>query len=65
MVIMTIPRHQWGEPARFVYKTERVCLRCGLCKVTRHEPASTWIEWWRGVDRIQTERTPACVAVPA
>lgn len=60
------PRHQWSEPTRFLYKIERTCVRCGLCKVTRHEPTATWptwIEWWRDGERIKSERTPVCVAV--
>jgi hypothetical protein len=62
---MTQSRHQWGDPNRFLYKTERVCLRCDLVKVTRHEPASTWIEWWRDGERINAARTPGCVAAAA
>lgn len=59
---MNAPRHQWGEPNRFVYKTERVCSRCGLVKVTRHElPGATWTEWWRDGERVQSERTPTCM----
>lgn len=64
---MTLPRHSWGEPNRFVHKTERLCLHpgCNLVKVTRHEGEEHWVEWWRDGTRIRTERTPACVAVEA
>ncbi len=60
---MSAPRHSWGQPSRFPHKTERVCARCDLCKVTRHEPFRSWIEWWRDGERIKADRTPACVAV--
>jgi hypothetical protein len=62
---MNAPRHHWGQPNRFVYKTERVCSRCDLVKVTRHEPTATWVEWWRDGERIKSERTPACAAIEA
>ena len=58
-------RHKWGDPNRLLYKTERVCLRCDLIKVTRHEPTATWIEWWRDGERITCERTPACAGMKA
>lgn len=58
-------RHSWGEPVRFPYKTERTCNRCGLIKVTRHEPGEQpWLEFYRGLDKLKVERTPACEPVP-
>lgn len=70
MVIMTTLRHSWGESVAMLYKTESVCVRCGLIKVSRHEPYQHWTEWWRptpagDVERVEAERTPACVAVEA
>jgi hypothetical protein len=53
-------RHRWSEPVRFLYKTERSCLDCDIVKVTRHEPVGTWIEFWRGFDRVSVEITPEC-----
>lgn len=73
---MTVSRrHRWGRPARFYrdssrdghrehVKSERECDRCGLIKVSRHEGASHWIEFWRDEMRlaISGDRTPACGA---
>lgn len=54
-------RHRWADPVRFPYKTERTCMICGIVKVTRHEPDKyPWNEFYRGVDRIECERTPEC-----
>lgn len=60
---MTALRHQWADPNRFLHKTERVCLRCSLVKVTRHEGEEHWIEWWRDAEQIRSERTPVCAAL--
>ena len=66
---MTVQRHRWSEPARFLHKSERLCVKCGLVKVTRHEAAGSrdmhWIEWWRDLDQIKSDRTPACEPAPA
>jgi hypothetical protein len=65
-------RHVWGEAQRFPYKTERQCCRCGLVKVTRHEPSAwppNWTEFWRDGERVDDDgagdkpRTPACIAI--
>jgi hypothetical protein len=54
-------RHSWGEPERFVNKTERTCCRCDVVKVTRHEPFErSWVEFWRDGDRLQCQGTPPC-----
>lgn len=62
--------HKWADPIPFHddrgqhWKTERVCDRCGMVKVTRHEPTSFpphWIEWWRGLEKVGTGKTPVCV----
>lgn len=59
-------RHRWGDKVVVsANKTERECLnRCGIVKVTRHEfdrgRALHWIEFWRGLDRIEGDATPVC-----
>lgn len=64
-------RHHWGEKIVIsVNKTERECLDgCGIVKVTRHEQEGGrdlhWIEFWRGLDRIECDATPACEPVRA
>jgi hypothetical protein len=60
---MTAPRHSWSAPARFRRKTERVCARCGLVRVTRHDGGDTvipWVEFWREGVRLEARATPAC-----
>jgi hypothetical protein len=67
-------RHSWSEPNRFhdnrgnITKSERSCLHCGIVKVTRHEIDELgrgvhWAEFWRGIDRIETDKTPVCERV--
>lgn len=55
-------RHQWGEAMRYEHSTTRMCLRCGLVKVTRHEPnVRAWIEFVRDCEPLRgVEGTPAC-----
>jgi hypothetical protein len=58
-------RHRWGDKVAFPNKSERECLNgCGTIKVTRHEFQGGrdlhWTEFWRGLDRIEGEGTPAC-----
>jgi hypothetical protein len=65
----TSPRHSWGArvPFPLAHKTERVCKKCGLVKVTKHESEGPrdfhWPEFWRELDQIEGRGTPACVAV--
>jgi len=59
-------RHRWGDPARYPLKTERVCLRCGLIRVTRHDAGPTavpWVEFWNGDGRVETPATPKCEGI--
>lgn len=58
-------RHAWGIPTRSQYETRRPCLKCGLVKVTRHEPSVLpWTEWFEGDTRIHVSHgTPACQPV--
>lgn len=53
-------RHRWGDPVRFEHKTERTCIHCGMRKVTRKEPPQFWTEFWRDLEKIETESTPPC-----
>lgn len=59
-------KHRWGDKTIItINKTERECRHgCGIVKVTRHEfeggREQHWIEYWRGLDRIDGSGTPAC-----
>jgi hypothetical protein len=56
-----MPRHAWGDPVRFAYKSERECMNgCGIVKVTRHEGTQHWTEFWRDGERIEGDGTPQC-----
>lgn len=48
---MAEPKHSWGEPARELHETTRVCQRCGCRKVTVHEGEQPWTEYRRGAER--------------
>lgn len=56
--------HAWQESSREPHRTVRVCTRCELIKVTRHETEAGrdvhWTEFWRGTERIEGERMPKC-----
>lgn len=57
-------RHSWGDPVRpDMNNTFRTCCKCGIVKITRHEPQNTprhWVEWERDGMRIVTAGTPRC-----
>lgn len=58
-------RHKWGGPNRTEHKSERVCIICGLIKVSHHQGDSHWIDFWRSgligpPDLISSDRTPPC-----
>lgn len=57
-------KHRWGEPQRKdCHTTRRVCVACGLVKVSRHEPENNpqhWTEWERAGARFNSDKTPAC-----
>jgi hypothetical protein len=63
---MTGQRHSWSGPSRpSELRTERVCVRCGLLKVTRHDGGTSalpWVEFYEAISGllIETERTPRC-----
>lgn len=60
-------RHKWIERERLDDRTRRQCDKCGLWKITRHEPAARpqhWIEWYRADgSRVPGDATPACEPV--
>lgn len=62
-------KHRWGSKTVFEHKTERVCDRCGLIKVTRAEHEGGHDRYWTefyaagGFDRIEGAGTPACEPV--
>lgn len=64
-----MPRHRWGAKVVFAHKTERVCERCRMIKVSRSEHEGGrdryWTEFYAagGFDRIEGEATPACELV--
>lgn len=61
---MKKPRHSWSVPYRKSDRTERVCLNCGMVKVTRHEPdVLPWQEFHHKGRRVDNGRgTPECGA---
>jgi hypothetical protein len=61
--------HRWGEKlAVSAQKSERECSSCGVVKVGRHEFEGGreihWTEFWRGLDRIEGDKTPPCTGAP-
>lgn len=61
-------RHRWGDKTVVSpHKSEQPCLDCSIVKVFRNEwngfRSVYWIEFWRGLDRIECLGTPACEAV--
>ncbi len=53
-------RHSWGLPKRFAQKKERQCLKCRLveatfCEIDNHGRKFYRIEWYRGIDRIESK----------
>jgi hypothetical protein len=57
-------RHSWDEPVRpDINNTFRSCRKCGLIRITRHEPDNTpqhWVEFERDGQKIASAKTPAC-----
>jgi hypothetical protein len=64
----TSPRHSWGAPESFplARKTECECKKCGLVRVKRRDGEGPrdkyWTEWFRGLDKIESRNTPACIS---
>lgn len=62
---MTRSRHRWSPHAYRPdeHHTIRLCLNCGLKRVTRHEGDRHWLEFYdtEGMRiRIEGDRTPPC-----
>jgi hypothetical protein len=59
-------RHRWSTAHKWPHKTERQCVRCEMVKVTRHETEAGreihWTEFWRDLERAETQSTPPCDA---
>lgn len=57
-------RHHWGKRNATTYKTERVCRRCGLIRITDHSgPGIPFIHWDHPAapaDVTWPANTPAC-----
>lgn len=60
-------RHRWGDPDRREHETVRVCVKCGIAKVTHHEfdgPMPIhWSDYFDADRPIRTVRVPVCVPV--
>lgn len=60
-------KHKWFENSRTAHITVRICERCTMRKISRHEfeggRAVHWPEFFRGTERIQCDGTPACEPV--
>lgn len=58
---------RWGDPDRREHETVRVCLKCGMTKVTRHEWDGRcpihWSEYFDVERPIRTTNVPPCVPV--
>lgn len=68
--VHAVTHHRWANKVVISpNKTERECVHCGLVKVSRREFEGGrdiyWTEFWRGLDRIEGERTPACEPIGA
>lgn len=59
-------KHRWNEPVRpDLNNTFRSCSKCGLIKITRHEPDNEprhWIEFEMEGRKITATKTPICEA---
>lgn len=55
-------RHSWGKPDRpDEHNIIRVCKRCGIRKVGRHEGGEHWSEYFTADGkRIDMKDTPIC-----
>lgn len=57
-------RHAWEDPVRpDMNNTFRTCRKCGMVKVTRHEPDNVprhWTEFERDGAKVVSASTPTC-----
>ena len=62
---MTDRRHNWGAPSRpSETRTTRICKRCGMQKITRHDGgpcAIPWLEFVKDGLLVGGVGTPPCV----
>lgn len=60
-------RHVWSEASRTEHETVRLCARCEIIRVTRHEPGKMpWTEFRRMEGtRLNCIATPPCVTASA
>lgn len=63
-------KHRWSDPSRTSeFWTERVCIRCSLRKVTRHDAGPCAIPWTEFYEpsgllvEVTGGRTPVCEPV--
>ncbi len=59
-------KYRWASPSRpDLNNTFRICKKCGLVRVTRHEPDNRpqhWIEFHRDGRKLPAIKTPVCEA---
>jgi hypothetical protein len=56
-------RHRWSPPIRSLYRTERLCLKCGVLKVTHHDDPHSFpvTTWWLGKSQLYpSSGSPIC-----
>lgn len=57
-------KHSWGEPLRpDLNNTLRTCRKCGLLRITRHEPDNDprhWTEFEMEGRKVVADKTPVC-----
>lgn len=60
-------KHRWAKPVSpDLNNTFRTCIKCGLIRITRHEP-DNWPPHWTEFERdgakvVSTKPTPKCEA---
>jgi hypothetical protein len=59
-------RHGWAAPVRpSADTTFRGCMRCGMCRVSRHEDRTDWIEFYEMPSETRVDALdPTSNAVP-
>ena len=59
-------KHRWAKPHRpDLNHTYRTCEKCGVIRVTRHEPGNFpkehWSEWERDGKSLPAKPAPKCI----
>jgi hypothetical protein len=61
-----MPKHRWSDRLEDgANTTRRTCQRCGMLKITRHEPDNWpphWVEFEFEGRRVPAVKTPVCEA---